>query len=355
MPCFHPLTGYRSKEFGPSGKRLITFNPNLAYQRDDPLSLACGQCIGCRLERSRQWAVRCMHEADMWEKNCFITLTFSPEALEKRSNKWSLDVTEWQKFMKRLRKKYKGFEALDDGIRPIRFYHCGEYGSMCGNCGKSQFHCSCGNFYEVLGRPHYHACLFNFDFPDKTFWRLTPSGSRLYVSDSLNEIWGHGFCTLGDVTFQSAAYCARYIMKKMNGDLAADHYRSLEEILTDIETGEVIRRDIDPEYTTMSRRSGIGKTWFDEYADDVYPHDYVVVNGKKVKPPKYYDNLLLVKDPYTYDDIKEARVINAEAKDNAHIEKFGVSNNSRERLTVREKCLKKVLELLPRNLSEDKK
>ena len=179
----------------------MIFNPKYAYQADQPEKLPCGQCVGCRLERSRQWAIRCMHEAQMHEDNCFITLTFNPESLDDRSNPWSLDVRDFQLFMKRLRKKYGA---------GIRFYHCGEYG-------------------ELNKRPHYHACIFGFDFPDKRLWKVTNSGHRLYISESLDELWPFGFCTIGNVTFESAAYVARYIMKKVNGDAAADHYEWIDE------------------------------------------------------------------------------------------------------------------------------
>ena len=123
MPCFHPMDAWYAKAFNPSGKRGIVFNPKLAYQPDDPIKLPCGQCIGCRLERSRQWAIRCVHEASLYENNCFITLTFSPDAISSRKNPMSLDVSEFQKFMKRLRKKFGS---------NIRFFHCGEYGELNG-------------------------------------------------------------------------------------------------------------------------------------------------------------------------------------------------------------------------------
>jgi hypothetical protein len=220
MPCYKPLEAWYSKDVNPSGRRGIVFNPSLALQRDDPINISCGQCIGCRLERSRQWAIRCMHEASLHEENSFITLTFSPEHLVARDNPWSLDVRDWQLFMKRLRKRTG---------KKIRFYHCGEYG-------------------ELHKRPHYHACLFGYDFPDKRLWRVV-NGQRLYTSYFLQELWPYGFSTIGTVTFESAAYVARYIMKKVSGKNADDYYQWFDD-----ETGEIFDRH--PEYTTMSRRPG---------------------------------------------------------------------------------------------------
>ena len=271
MACYTPLQGWYSKEMNASGKRSLVFNPDYALERDCPIEISCGQCVGCRLERSRQWAVRCIHESSLYENNCFITLTFSPESLAKRDNPWSVDVRDWQLFMKKLRKRYGN---------GIRFFHCGEYG-------------------ENGGRPHYHALLFNFDFKDKELWKIE-NDYRYYISQELNTLWGYGHCVIGDVTFESASYVARYIMKKVNGDKAEEYYQWADE-----ETGEVF--PLKPEYVTMSRRPGIGKKWYDKYHSDIYPKDFITVNGKKCRPPKYYDSILKEANPISFDVIHESR------------------------------------------------
>jgi len=326
MTCFHPLDAVRIVD--KNNFVRISFNP-MEKPLGASLKLPCGQCIGCRLERSRQWAIRCVHEASLHDKNCFITLTFNPEYLSTRSNPWSLCKRDFQLFMKRFRKRF--------GSR-IRFYHCGEYGEMCSQCDKSLFHCKCDTPVKVLGRPHYHACIFGFDFADKELWRVTPTGHKLYISKSLEELWTcpktklqMGFCTIGDVTFESAAYVARYILKKITGDedkVDAHYFRH--------DSGEVLL----PEYTTMSRRPGIGRDFIDKYLDDVYPSDFVILNGKKMRPPRYYDGVLKTDRPYTFDDIKFRREENA---------KKHVDNNTPDRLLVREAVQKDSMKLLPRN------
>ena len=271
MACYTPLQAWYSKEINTSGKRSLVFTHIYALEPDNPITIACGQCIGCRLEKSRQWAIRCIHESSLYEDNCFITLTFSPGVLQKRENPWSIDVRDYQLFMKKLRKKYgKG----------IRFFHCGEYG-------------------EKGGRPHYHALLFNFDFKDKELWKIE-NNQRYYISNELNNLWGKGHCVIGNVTFESAAYVARYVMKKVNGEEKDAHYQ-----WADSETGEVF--PLKPEYVTMSRRPGIVKKWYDKYHSDLYPKDYITVNGKKCRPPKYYDNILKEANPISFDKIHEAR------------------------------------------------
>lgn len=255
-----------------------------------PVTVPCGQCIGCRLERSRMWAVRMAHEASMHKHNCFITLTYNDQHLPADR---SLDVRVFQLFMKRLRKMY------GEGIR---FFHCGEYGSK-------------------YGRPHYHACLFNFDFPDKYLWKASEgSGEPLYVSKSLQELWPFGYSSIGNVTFQSAAYVARYITKKITGDMASAHYEYI-----DPDTGEIFQRK--PEYTTMSRRPGIGSTWIQKYSSDVYRGDFVLINGRKVKPPKFYDKYFEHEYPSDYEIMKRKRVSDG---------KLRAADQTPERLKVRE-------------------
>ena len=102
MACFHPLRAYYSKQINDSGKRSLVFNLRQAYD-DTSVTISCGSCIGCRLERSRQWAVRCMHEAQLYRDNCFITLTYSDLHLPEDG---SLHVKHFQDFMKRFRKKF---------------------------------------------------------------------------------------------------------------------------------------------------------------------------------------------------------------------------------------------------------
>lgn len=151
------------------------------------------------------------------------------------------------------------------------------------------------------------------------------------------RLWPFGFSTVGTVSFESAAYVARYVLKKVTGDDAEDHYKKPR-----LDTGELVK--VDPEYCTMSRRPGIAKGWFDKFKDDVYPSDFVAVNGKKCRPPRYYDKQLEKVDPFLHDDIKQFRV----EYGNEHWE-----NNTEYRLKVRETVQKKKLESLVRNLDSE--
>lgn len=310
MPCYHPIEAWYSSTVNPSGKRSLVFSPDKAIEPDVSINVPCGQCIGCRLDRSRQWAIRCMHEASLYEQNCFITLTFDDEHLMARDNPYTVQVRDYQLFMKRLRKKFVG--------RKIRFYHCGEYG-------------------ERSMRPHYHSCLFNFDFPDRELFKITGAGSRLYRSAILEELWPFGFSTIGDVTFESAAYVARYISKKVNGslrDVVRQDGTKVYEVICP-ETGEII--SINPEYNTMSRRPGIAHDWYTQFRGDVYPTDFITVNGKKMRPPKYYDRLEELSRPYEFEFIKQDRIMN-----------FDGTDSTPDRLAAREKVQLRKIEKLTR-------
>lgn len=315
MTCYHPIRSYYYTIPGRS-KGIVKFHPadNLADYFDRELMLPCGKCVGCRMDRSQQWAVRCYHEASLHNSNCFLTLTYSPSHLPSDG---SLDLRDFQLFMKRLRFRF------GEGIR---FFHCGEYGSK-------------------YGRPHYHALIFGFDFPDKVF-HCEKKGYRYYISQALSELWPWGFCLISDLTFQSAAYTARYITKKIFPTTSSmrlfmryfrrarakgmsfqdflewivdmDHPQFGAEFFAHVFTNSYFKRyfPVDesgtrnflaPEYTTMSRRPGIGKAWFDKHKSDIFPCDFVIIDGKKRKVPKYYDGLCEISSPDMFSTVKALR------------------------------------------------
>lgn len=284
MPCFHPLEAWRGRKRGPSGKTRIVFRKE--ESSGVRLELPCGQCIGCRLEHSRRWAVRMMHEKSLHEDNAFITLTYSDEFVPRDG---SLDVTHFQKFAKRLRKR----------CGPFRFFHCGEYG-------------------EQLSRPHYHAVLFGLDFADKALYR-DEGGVRLYTSERLTEVWGMGHCTVGDVSFESCAYVARYVTKKVTGDRADEHYLRCD--------ADGVAYYLKPEYVTMSRRPGLAAEWFRRFSNEVYPSDEVICRGVPSRPPRYYDSQLESSNPDLLETVKRKR---------RRVARTHKANNTPERLRVRE-------------------
>lgn len=212
----------------------------------------------------------------------------------------------------------KRYRKWTDHLK-LRFFHCGEYG-------------------ENFGRPHYHAIIFGHDFGDKVHKFTTSGGHPIYTSEKLNELWTHGLCSIGNVTFESAAYVARYVTKKITGKKALHHYNQIDQ-----QTGEILS-ERTPEYVTMSRRPGIGKSWFEKFNTDVFPLDEVVLRGSKMKPPKYYSTLYEKHHPDEMEIIRENRLKQAKKPENTQ-------HNTYDRLRVREEIQEKNFkENLKRNL-----
>ena len=259
------------------------------------IRINCNWCIGCKLRRTHETAVRCVHEASCYEDNCFLTLTYDDEHLPSDG---SLKKDHYVNFLKRLRKRFPD--------RKIRYLGCGEYG-------------------DKLGRPHFHFIIFNCDFHDKKVHKLV-KGVPLYTSDNLSKIWTFGFAVIGAVTFESAAYVARYCFKKVCGPSAVDHYGGRE-----------------PEFSTRSLKPGLGEQWFRKYWRNVYDSDSVISRGHHMKPPAYYDLLLSREDPELFEQIKAQRN-EAQGDD---LEKTPA------RLVVKEKVKQARLQSLKREVDEE--
>jgi hypothetical protein len=222
------------------------------------IAIPCGKCIGCRMSKAQDWAVRCLHEKKMWPESCFVTLTYADEWLPSGG---SLVLRDLQLFMKRLRFKRKASAS-----NPIRYFIGGEYG-------------------EQNGRPHYHALLFNCGFRDMVRIGVNARGESLFTSAELSSLWSvdgvpMGYCTIGEVTFESALYCAKYALKKITGDRAYDYYQVYDE------NGVVFNRS--PEFAIQSKRPGLGGFFFDKFFDEIMNNDSVIVGGREVRVPRYY-------------------------------------------------------------------
>lgn len=244
MPCYCPHKGFRRSGGG------FTPSPRESATRA-PISVPCGQCIGCRLDRVRDWSIRCVHEAKLHDASSFLTLTYSDEFLPDGGTLVPLDL---QLFMKRLRKRFEP--------QRLRFYACGEYG-------------------DENSRPHYHVLLFGMRFPDLVPNSRSKTGFVLYESALLDALWAKGRAIIGEVTRESAAYTARYCLKKVTGSAADEHYAGRH-----------------PEFARMSTKPGIGYGWLQRYETDAFPSAYVVVNGQKYPVPRYYQGKL--RDRYEF-------------------------------------------------------
>lgn len=261
--------------------------PVVVVKRDSPdanMQVPCGMCTACRMDKAREWMIRCVHEAQLHEDTSFLTLTYSPEELP---DDLGLHKKHHKDFVKRLRAK----------IYPtkIRYFMCGEYGKPTEK-----------NHY--IARPHYHFLLFGYDFPDKEFHKTSYSGDPLFISETLDKIWGKGDCYIGTLTAGSAGYVARYSLKKaikkhadkIDENTGLKHYERIDSY------GEPV--PIQPEYIAVSNRPGLGEGWFQLYSDDLYPSDEVILDGRTYPVPAYYDQLMERKDPELFKLVKQKRL-----------------------------------------------
>ncbi len=293
MPCFTPLQGYKDRQTGG-----LTFNKTGTTQA---LQVACGQCLGCRLDHALMWAIRIVHESYLHldtQGNCFVTLTYrDPEACTDKQYKaghfipadYSLRPRDVKNFIRALRKhEAKLAKSEERWPNKKKYFYCGEYG-------------------DENQRPHYHLCLFNHSFADQQLWK-DDEGFYTYTSELLEKLWPYGFSTITALNFETAAYCARYSLKKITGKKADDHYLRCDD--------DGVAYWLLPEYIRMStgnkaKPCGLGVGFYEKFTDDIWPSDEVPVPGKGIikKVPRYYQNILQSADPSQLELVKSLRQI----------------------------------------------
>lgn len=291
MACEFPMQGLKlcngEVKIMPGGYSPTWVKSYDALDVREIIPIPCGKCLSCRLDYSRQWANRCMDELETTQgPSWFITLTYDNDHLPRNTIREevsgvevavpTLKSVDLQLFMKRLRESFRR-----KGITDVRFFACGEYGEQ-------------GN------RPHYHIICYNCPLDDLTFYKAT-RGLVYYNSKTIEDLWENkGFCVITDVTWESCAYVARYIMKKHNGKIDDKWYE---------------RNGADKEFIRMSRRPGIGRKFFELHKDEIYPRDVTrYKKGVAIKPAKYYDKLYEDFEPIIMDDLKERRRVQLERR-----------------------------------------
>lgn len=329
MPCYHPITAYKPRLGG-----KVLFDPN--SEDSDEIQIPCGQCHGCRRKRARDWAIRCVHEARTHKHNCYITLTYNDENLPV-----GLQHRHFTKFINRLqvalnreinrREKQEpanserairqrlgeatylpsrplaGSGGTGGRTKPRAFLYDASEISTAQPTRRQQhaarrLHISyymCGEYGERNGRPHYHALLFGVDFADRRFHTIY-KGNRIDTSKTLEDLWGMGFTSVGSATYESARYISEYILKKITGDKKTTY------TTTDPTTGEI--REVKKEYNAMSKRPGVGSGYLRKYGQYL-THGWVINNGHKFPPPRYYDNWIKKHLPDQWEDIQHKRYL----------------------------------------------
>lgn len=213
------------------------------------------------MRRRLDWAIRCTLESLEHERNCVLTLTYRPEDLPPDGSLVPKELTD---FLKRLR------YFLDESFR---YFAVGEYGA--GGPGDN---------------PHYHVLLFGVDFADKYFWKKSPKGTIQYRSEVLEKAWTKGFSSIGDMSWDSAQYVAGYVMKKINGELADDHYGGRER-----------------EFIRVSRMPGLGMSWYEKHKRTMYESDNILLGDREFLVPKKFDDRTREDDPELWKLVCEKR------------------------------------------------
>lgn len=307
MPCFHPTAAWKSTSKNPdTGKIPLVFSkPRHRLSYSPRIFLPCGGCIGCRIVNARTAGLRCVHESIFHESSSFITLTYRPEDLPRYG---VLVPSHFQDFMKSLRHR------LDV---PVKAFYCGEYG-------------------EKKGRPHFHAIIFGYGFPDKYFFKNSKSGHPLFRSSLLEKCWKFGHSSVGDMTYQSAAYIGAYTTKVSKGEKASKDYLIADpftgEIPQEIQEYDVLNehdevlgracRKVDmlkpPEYGRYPRGEGLGAKWIERYAEETLRDGYLIHDSKRFPIPRYYKKFLEENFKSKYDDMVSRNKARAQEKKREH-------------------------------------
>lgn len=346
MTCFFPnmiLINKTQKEY--TGKnKIVKFlgyhqtkdlefyekdNKRIAKENMEWIKVPCGQCEGCRLDKSREWAIRIINEATLYKHNYFITFTYDDdhinirdEKIDENGKKWEndgswggdLEPDEFTKFIKKLRMQWERHH----NHKGIRYFYCGEYGSD-----------------EKTARPHYHAILFNFPIYDISNPKIK-DGKEHFNSKEIEKLWEKGKIDIVEVNFDTAAYVARYTMKKVNGELGKEYYA---------------KKGQTKEYVRMSRKPGIGKQYYEAHKEDIYTTDSLLSlrkNGDviELKPPAYYDKLFDLEYPAMMDSIKEDRKEKGKKLNKLKMSKTSLTE--KEQLAIEKATLHEKTQLLKR-------
>lgn len=256
------------------------------YGADNIVPIPCGNCLACKLNYAKNWALRCCLEAEEYEYNWFVTITYDDEHIPFDHKVHKEDL---QKYLKRVRKKY------GEGVR---FFGAAEYG-------------------ELTHRPHYHLILFNLPLPDIKCLGKAFKG-YMYESKELSSCWKNGYTSIGDVSYSSCNYVARYCLKKYD----------------------------DPDtFLLMSRRPGLAYNYFQKHKEDIYENDciyYNFGNTLTARPSRYFDTLYSKIMPEQFENIKTERLSKANQLFTAQVLAFGSEFKEKVKLNQGEVLARKV-------------
>lgn len=329
----------------------------------EPVEVACGHCLGCRLDHASMWQTRIMMEQKNWESCYHITLTYNNPHLPIKYGLTQLKKDELQKFFKKLRYYFEGYEGwinpkTGEYEKPIRYYASGEYGNE-------------GERAKIGGNPHYHIAMFNLKLNDLKLYKLNKHGDPIYKSKTLQTIWGKGFCTVEELNFETAGYVARYVQKKAGIKPQKREYtgKIIKEWKIDERNGKPFehyrkeqktKKDLqEPEFQTMSRAVGIGYKYWCDHKDKIKRNNGILIKVKetvKIKPiPRYFKKQWEKENYEEYYRWKYEQQKEGIKKKTEIINKINLGNNKSEEdiyifyLETQERILNQKAQALKRN------
>ena len=263
MKCLFPLSGLRSKKINDAtGNRpvVLSLAPKDGFV-DQKLSLPCNKCLHCRINRTREFAIRSHHESLVGpsgpisqDNNHFVLLTYNDKNLPKHG---ALQASDVKKFLDRIRA-----DCAWRGLPSPRTFGCGEYGS------KTQ-------------RPHYHINIFNLKLSDITYLKNLKQ-NKLYTSTYLTEKWKLGAVTLSPFSHLTAQYTAKYIVKALWADDPPEGDTRVEAPFPLPSQGRV----------ATSTQPGLGAFFLDRYAQEIVNLGAIEIDGALAPIPTYYKKRL---------------------------------------------------------------
>jgi len=201
--------------------------------RGEHIPFPCGKCPPCKKRRTSGWSFRLVKEGERSKSALFITLTYDTEFVPITTNGYmTLDLTDLQKFFKRLRKLTN---------EKLKYYAVGEYGS-------------------TKKRPHYHIILFNAN-PEHINRAWTLNNKHI------------GAYHIGNVSHASIGYTLKYMSKKSQIPMHQNDDRKKE-------------------FSVMSK--GLGSNYITDamikwHKNNLEQRMYVPIeDGKKIAMPRYY-------------------------------------------------------------------
>lgn len=293
MSCTSPLWRLPM----PSGRALITrymekpepYLDKKSGELVEPHQINCGQCRSCRIAHAREWANRCVMEQVTSNKgeSWFLTLTYDDDHLPVIGDalRPSVYAKDMEKFIHDLRQHY----ARKYNVDGIRYFYAAEYG-------------------DKTCRPHYHMLVYNLPLLDLKPYKVTYNHDDLYTSETLTGLWKNGYVVIGELSWNSACYTARYTMKKLTGTAAEDY----------------VRAGVEPEFQRCSNRPGLGSLYFERNKDKIYKNDQIILPAPSkdrclvVKPPKAFDRKM--RDMIEYGDVSMEQAVTFWNAKNARLE-----------------------------------